>query len=150
MPKDGRPLSHSQVDTIRRWIGEGAKDDDSPQKAYRTVRRGVPVAATRVTRVLFRVNTTAYVTVIARDPSRQTVLWTEVGSLKSPKEAGDAGEPGETICWDLRAGIGWPSIINLEFTVQYAAEELSDMQFRGYMLEPGTGAADASAPICRL
>lgn len=135
MPKDGRPLSQTQIDTIRRWIDEGAKDDDLPPRAYRIVRSAVPVDAKRVTRVVCRVNTPAYVIVIARHPTQQTVLWTESASFKSPKEAGDAGEPGETVRWDLRAGTGWPTTVNFELTVQYATRELSDIEFRADMLE---------------
>jgi hypothetical protein len=150
MPKDGRPLSEAQIAVIRRWIEQGAKNDNLEPKAYRLVRSGVPVEGTRVTRVLCRVNTTAYVTVIAKDPSQQTVLWTEVASLKSPKEGNDAGEPGATLCWELRAGVGWPKTVNLELTVQYATEKLSDIEFRTYMLEPGQRAADANSSACRL
>jgi hypothetical protein len=150
MPKDGRPLSPSQIETIRRWIAQGASDDDSHPNAYRTVLSGVPVSATRMTRVVLRVNKSAYVTVIARDPSRKTTLWTEVGSLKKPKEAGDIGEPGQTICWDIRAGTGWPTAVDLELTVQYATEELRNLEFRAYMFEAGAPGADASAPVCRL
>jgi hypothetical protein len=148
MPKDGRPLSGSQIDTIRRWIAEGANDDDLPPNAYRTVLPGVAVSAARVTRILFRVNTTAYVTVVAKDPVRSTALWTEVGSLKKPKEAGDVGEPGETICWDIRGGTGWPTSVDLELTVQYATEKLRDVEFRANMLEAGAPAVDASTPVC--
>jgi hypothetical protein len=149
MPKDGRPLSGKQIDAIRRWIAEGANDDDSPPDAYRTVLTGVAVSATRVTRVLLRVNTTAYVTVIARDPSRTTELWTEVGSLKMPKESGDIGKPGQTICWDIRGGTGWPTAVDLELTVQYATEEVRNVEFRADMLE-APAPADASISVCRL
>lgn len=136
MPKDGRPLSAEQIAVIRRWIDQGAKNDNVARKAFRIVRSGVPVDATRVTRVLCRVNTTAYLTVIAKDPSLQTILWKEAASLKSPKEANDAGEPGATLFWDLRAGANWPATIELELIVQYATEEPSDIEFRAYMLEP--------------
>jgi hypothetical protein len=149
MPKDGRPLSPSQIGTIRRWIAEGANDDDSPLNAYRKVLPGVAVRATGVTRVVLRMNTGAYVTVIARDPSRKIVLWTEVGSLKRPKEAGDIGEPGQTICWDIRGGTGWPTAVDLELTVQYATDEVRNIEFRAYMPEAGAPAADASASVCR-
>ena len=130
MPKDSRPLSPSQIDMIRRWIAEGANNDDATPNAYRTVLPRVSVTPTRGTRVLLRVNTTAYVTVTARDPSRITVLWTEVGSLKRPKGAGDLGEPGQAICWEVRAGTGWPAVVDLELSVQYAREELRDVEFR--------------------
>jgi hypothetical protein len=150
MPKDSRPLSPPQVATIRKWIAEGAKDDQSHPSAYRKVLIGVPVSAARATRILVHVNTTAYITVIAKDPVKKSVLWTEVGSLKFPKEAGDAGKPGETICWDVRAGSSWPASVDFELTVQYATEELRDVEFRANVVEDGAPPADAGASGCHL
>jgi hypothetical protein len=150
MPKDSRPLSPSQLATIRKWIAEGAKDDQSHPDAYRTVLLGVPVSAARVTRVLVHVNTTAYVTVTAKDPVKGTVLWAEVGSFKIPKEAGDVGKPGETICWDVRGGSSWPASVDLELTVQYATEELRDVEFRANVVEDGAPTAVAGTSGCHL
>ncbi|MEJ7608556.1 MAG: hypothetical protein WKF37_20375 [Bryobacteraceae bacterium] len=129
MPKDGRPLSHSQVDTIRRWIDEGAKDDDLPSGAFRITRPNVAVEMSKITRVACRINTQAYVTITARDPVRQTVLWSEVASVKSPREGVDSAEPGETIFWDLRAAPDWPKTVTLELVVEYAENDPSDTEF---------------------
>jgi hypothetical protein len=148
MPKDSRPLSPSQIATIRKWIAEGAKDDESHPNAYRTVLVGVPVTATRATRVLVQVNTTAYITVIAKDPVKKSVLWTEVGSLKIPKEPGDMGKPGDTICWDVRGGSSWPASVDFELTVQYATEELRNVEFRANVVEDAPLVADAGARGC--
>ena len=35
MPKDSRPLSPAQIDMIRRWIAEGARNDDLPSNVYK-------------------------------------------------------------------------------------------------------------------
>jgi hypothetical protein len=123
MPRDGRPLTASQLNLIRRWISEGAANDTSPSKAYRLSRTGVPVSPTKITRVFCRVNTAAYLVLTLRDPGNGRVLWSDAASVKSPKDAVDAAEPGQMISWDIRAGQGWPEAIAIELSIDYAAVE---------------------------
>jgi hypothetical protein len=130
MPKEGRPLSSSQIDIIRRrWIAEGAKDDRLPVKQYRFSRTSVPVEAGKVTRVFCRVNAQAYLMITARDPGNGRVLWTDVASVKSPKEGMDAAEPGQIISWDLRSGPGWPDKVELELLIEHAASDPRPVEF---------------------
>ena len=129
MPQGGRPLSAGQIATIRRWIDEGATDDDAQVKSYRLTRPGVRMERGKITRVFCRVNTAAYLSVTMRDPNDGRLLWSEVASVKKPKEGGDAGEPGQTITWDLRAGTGWPDVVTLELSIEYAASEPRGTEF---------------------
>ncbi len=135
MPKEGDPLSARQIGTIRRWIAEGSRNDNLPVKTYRVTRAAVPMRKDQATRVFCRVNTQAYLTVIARDPRNGHVLWSDVASLKSPKEKMDAARPGDLIWWDLRAGYGWPKEIRLELSVQYAASEPRGTEFYAQLLK---------------
>jgi hypothetical protein len=129
MPKQGTPLASAQIDTIRRWIAEGAIDDKLPTKTVKITRIAVPVRSDHATRVFCRVNTPAYLTILARDPGSGEVLWSEAVTLKDPKEEMDVAKPGELIFWDLRAGYGWPNFVNLELSIQYAASEPRGTEF---------------------
>jgi hypothetical protein len=133
MPKEGRPLSSTQIELIRRWIAEGAKDDNLPFKRYRFTRTGVPVDVDKTTRVFCRVSKKAYLVITARDPRDGRVLWTEVASVKSPKEGMDAAEPGQMISWNLRAGTGWPKKVRLELSIEHAASDPRPVEFYASM-----------------
>lgn len=129
MPREGNPLEPGQVETIRRWIAEGAVDDRRPPEATKLRRIRVPVRSDRVTRIFCRVNTSAYLTVLARDPRSGKVLWSEAATVKQPKEKMDIAKPGELISWDLRAGFGWPKLVNLELSIEYASSEPKATEF---------------------
>jgi hypothetical protein len=104
MPKDGRPLSSVQLGVLRRWINEGARPDDLVTKTYQFTRPNVAVYTDKITRIFCQVDTQAYLLISARDPRTGRTLWSDVASLKTPKESVDAGEPGQAISWDIRAG----------------------------------------------
>ena len=123
MPLGGRPLAAAQIAAIRRWIAEGANEDADTAKKYVTKLGDVRVAGAPVLRVICKVNEPGYLTLRVSDTSGHRTLFTEVASIKSPKERGDAGEPGERIWWDVHPGKKWPGRLLVELTVQYAPEE---------------------------
>jgi hypothetical protein len=112
MPKESQPLSEIQIRAIRRWIAEGATNDNLPVKTYRVTRKGVRMELSRTTRVFCRVNTQAYLELTMRDPVSRRVLWSDVATVK---------KPGKLMSWDLRAGYGWPNAVTLELAIRYAA-----------------------------
>jgi hypothetical protein len=123
MPKDEAPFSTAQIETIRRWIAEGAKNDDISAQTYRIKRTGVRMELAIPTRVSARVDTEGYVVVTVRDAANGRLLWSEVAVVKSPKGRNATAEPGQLMSWDVRAGNGWPSVVTVELTVQFAARE---------------------------
>jgi mono/diheme cytochrome c family protein len=129
MPLGGRPLSPVQIETIRRWIAEGATNDAAvpPKRTLKLAK--VSLAQGRILRVFCRVDTESYLTMTVRDSRNQRTLFEAVASIKSPKERVDAGEPGELIWWDITAGKGWPKSVSIDLTIQYAAAEPQDVQF---------------------
>jgi hypothetical protein len=135
MPKEGSPLTAAQIDTIRRWIAEGAGDDKLPVKSVRLIRSAVPVHVDRITRVSCRINSPSYLSVTMKDPRNGRVLWSDVGSLKSPKEKMDIASPGDLVWWDLRAGYGWPKLVTVDLTIRYAAGELRGTEFTAQVLK---------------
>jgi hypothetical protein len=119
MPKDGPPLSTDQIATIRRWIAEGARNDNLPVKTYRITRQDVPIGPEKPTRVFCRVDTKAYLVLTIFNPRNHRVLWSDVA----------VSEPGKRMTWDLRAGSGWPEAVTLELALQYAEAEPHETEF---------------------
>jgi hypothetical protein len=123
MPLGGRPLSAEQIAVIRRWIAEGASEDaDTTRKSVIKLPL-VRIAGAGVLRVVCKVNVQAYLTLRVSDAKGRHSLFAEAATIKSPKERGDSGVPGERIWWDVRPGRNWPSRVLVQLTIQYAPEE---------------------------
>jgi Planctomycete cytochrome C len=129
MPLGGRALSPEQIETIRRWIAEGAQRDVTAAKKYTRALTDIRLDRSKILRVFCRVDTEAYLTMTVRDPRNKRPLLTEVASIKSIKEQSDAGETGELISWDVRAGSAWPGSVDIELTIEYAADEPRRTEF---------------------
>jgi hypothetical protein len=115
MPLGGRPLSVGQIETLRRWIDEGANADDSSLAAKQLHRRiDVKLPAS----IRCRVPVEAYIQIEVLHPSTGAVLWSETASLKSPPEQNDAGPPGVPLHWVVRRAPGWPATVNVHLSVQ--------------------------------
>jgi hypothetical protein len=123
MPKNGQPLSSTQIGLIRRWIAEGARNDDRPSNVYTVKAPRVEMRRSQVTRIFCRISTEAYLVLTARDPRNGSVLWSDVATVKKHKEPIHTAEPGELMSWDLRAGVGWPDVVTIELAIEYAASE---------------------------
>ncbi|MBI2686030.1 MAG: c-type cytochrome [Acidobacteria bacterium] len=134
MPAGGAPLNKAQIAAIRLWIDQGAKEDGkSAQHLYRL--DGLRVVPGKTTRISCRVPVQAYLVVTASDPATNRTLWTEEASIKSPKEQNDAAEPGTTIHWDIRPGPGWPAVIAIVVTLDYALAPPSDIGLTAELLD---------------
>ena len=123
MPKNSRPLSSEQIGIVRRWIAEGARNDELPSNVYKVKLPIVEMRQSKVTRIFCRVNTEAYLVLTMRDPASGRLLWTEIATVKKDKEPIHTAQPGELMSWDVRAGAGWPEIATLDLAIQYAASE---------------------------
>jgi hypothetical protein len=123
MPLGARPLTGEQIETIRRWISEGAKDDGVtlPVKRLRLPR--TPIEPDRVARIAFRPKAPAYLTLTIRDPDDGRILLAEAASVKTPKEHYDAAAPGDPIHWNVRAAPGWPRRVDIELAIEYSAAD---------------------------
>lgn len=135
MPLGGRALSSEQIEMIRRWIAEGASQDTRAGNSYRLALPSTRLDRGKTLRVFCRVNTESYLILTVRDPRNRQALLTEVASIKSPKERSDAGEPGELISWDVRAGSGWPRSVRVELAIEYAVEEPRRTEFFARLLD---------------
>lgn len=135
MPAGGAPLSQPQLATLRQWIAEGAREDAAPPPR-RYERTNVSMVPGKVTRIACRVPVQAYIVVTATDPATSKTLWSEVASIKTPKEQNDAGQPGGRLQWDLRPAPGWPPTVTIGLTVEHAAAGPKDVELDISFLEP--------------
>jgi len=130
MPLGGRPLTRHQVATIRRWIAEGANNDGSRVPVFslmQTVNRAVPGT---VLRISCKSPVDAYMIIGIRDANAGTSLWSEVATVKSPKDRGDSGERGKTLSWDVKVEQNWPASLRVELQVPYSRDELTGAELR--------------------
>jgi hypothetical protein len=135
MPLGGRPLTPEQIKTIARWIAEGAKDDGvSPREHTFTLPR-VRTEPGRTLRIVSRIETAAYLVLAIRHPESKRVLLTRSGSIKTPRDPGDLGEPGEPVSWDVRTERGWPRELIVELTVRYPSGPTGKPELRAELLE---------------
>lgn len=134
MPMGGRPLRADQIQAIRRWIDEGARLDAPAPPDYLRVLQKVMLPRDRILRVSCRVKTDAYLTMTVREPRNGRALLTHVASLKSEREQGDAGQPGELIWWDVRSERRWPKLVDIELRVEHAAGDADHTEFAARLL----------------
>ena len=122
MPLGGRSLSPAQIGMLRRWIAAGAKFDRAPNSRPTRVLRNIEMIHGRTLGIFCRVDSDSLLVIRLSDPGTGRTLFTDVASVKLPKEQGDAGEPGQPISWNLRPEVGWPRFVNIELKVEYAAK----------------------------
>jgi hypothetical protein len=117
MPLGRPPLTKEQIQTLRQWIAEGAKEDAKPTPQIHT-RHEVKLPA----RLTVRVPVKAYITVTAVHPETNQILWTE--SAVPPTH------------WDLRPAPGWPLTVKIDLAVEYSTAKSEQIEFTAKPLEP--------------
>ena len=130
MPLGGRPLTPEQIHTIARWIAEGAKDDGEPPPQHKFRLRAVRTEPGRQLRIIARVPARCFVVMTLRHSQSGRALLARSGSVKSPREPGDLGEPGEPITWEVRPERGWPREVTVELAVMYASGSTDETELR--------------------
>lgn len=139
MPIGGAPLSREQIQTITRWIAEGAAEDvDTTARQVRTV-PNIRAGKQKLLQIRASVETQAYLILTVRDGSTGRSLLTEVASVKTPREVNDSAAPGEALAWDVRTERSWPEVLEVELVVKYAASTADpqlSVNVRGSATEP--------------
>ena len=120
MPLGGAPLTQAEVNLLARWIQEGAKRD-AAVAAGPLISRSITLPRGKALRIGVTATVAGYLVVRLMDPDSGTVLWTDEGSLKSPRERGDIGEPGKPVTWTIRTGGGWPEMVRVDLLWRHAA-----------------------------
>jgi hypothetical protein len=134
MPLGGRPLMPEEIARIRRWIDEGAREDRAALPRHVRSLDSVSLPRGRTLRITCRVNTSGYLTLTLRDRRNRRPLLSRTASIKSPKEEADAGEPGETIWWDVRSENGWPKLVAVELAIDYAMGDPAPVELEARLL----------------
>ena len=128
MPANGAKLSSIEIATIRQWINEGASPGNELPANKRTL-TNVRMERGKVTRIICRMPVQAYLVLKAIHPATNIVLWTEVASIKTPKEGNDSGRPGDLLHWDLVPAPNWPALVTVELAIEYAADDSAKVDF---------------------
>ena len=115
MPLNAPPLTSEQIHIIRRWISEGAAEDQDTTKKYLLAR---PKARFPF-RIRCRIPVRCYLVLTLTDGKRRT-LRTEVAPNPSP---------GQWHTWNLRREPGWPRSVTVTLTIAYAEHEPEGAEF---------------------
>jgi hypothetical protein len=118
MPQGSRPLTGQQISLIRRWISEGALDDQAVTPCYKLVLPGCPIDPKHPLRVSSRISAAADLIIRLKDTNGHT-LFREESSIKPGPERMDKGAPGDLLHWILNYETTWPKQVTLEFTIRY-------------------------------
>ena len=113
MPLAESPLSMAQIALIRRWIEEGAREDEDRSPKYLLTLPGVAMERGRRLEIQCRVPVLAYVRL---DVKGGAPLHSEEAAIR---------RAGDTITWSVGAGPDWPSSVDLDLTILYAEREPS-------------------------
>jgi hypothetical protein len=121
MPLGGAPLTVEQITLIRRWIAEGAKSDAGVPVTYKFAIPKVRARQPGPLRIECSVPLQGYLILKVRSGGR--VLYERRFPVKSPKDRGDAGVPGETMSFTIWPEKGWPAVVRVELSVLYTESE---------------------------
>lgn len=103
MPLNAPPLGEAEIATIRRWIAEGARQDQARPAPTLTIRR-FPLKPSNPLRI------------VAQSPVEAYLVLTLRGNGRILREEG-AVRQGE---WNLRREPGWPKRIAIELRLDHA------------------------------
>jgi hypothetical protein len=127
MPLGGPPLEKAEVETIRRWIAEGASADEDRSRPPRISLSSVGVERDTPLLIRARVSATAYVSLEIAD-DRGAVLYLDGGAVRERRGVAAIGAPGDWLEWRIRRAPGWPARVRLTLTVAYARSETVDAE----------------------
>lgn len=113
MPLAEPALSASEIALIRRWIAEGAREDEDKSPKYLLRLDGVPMPRGQRLEIRCKVPVRSYLRLAVNG---ERILHTEEVPVRRPEDA---------IIWSIGAGPGWPANVDLELTILYADREPS-------------------------
>lgn len=129
MPLFGKPLSRAEQDTIRRWIAEGATQDDLPPTTYTFGIEGVPGPPRSDLREAYgylkvdcRLLTQGYMDLNILEPGSGKVLVHRQAAMKWRKDWADISAPGGWAAWSIDWGKTWPDKVDVQLTVSQTEE----------------------------
>jgi len=118
MPFDGPPLSKEQINVLKTWVAQGAKDDKAELPEHLIEIPDVPTTDKSIS-VLCRVLEAAYLVIDVVNPANGNTIEQRVASAR----------PGFWTEWKLTASAAWPREVTLRLHVKYADPELTGTVF---------------------
>lgn len=128
MPFLGKPLSDEQINLLKTWIAQGAKEDKIELPEHLIEIPDVAVTSKGID-VLCRVLGEAYLVLEAIDPANGNVLDRRIATSKFSKDYADSTSPGGWTSWTLWPSRGWPQTITVRLHVKYGSPELTGTVF---------------------
>jgi hypothetical protein len=123
MPFLGKPLSDQDVQTIRQWVTEGARNDNRKMPGYSIEVPNVRGRADSFLAVRCRTMTQAYLELDAIDPRTNRVMLHRQAAVKWDKDWADATTPGGWASWAFTWDEKWPAEMTVRLTVMHVPEE---------------------------
>jgi hypothetical protein len=120
MPPDSTPLAAAQIALIRRWISEGAQNDEAESPCYELRITGLSPSL----EVSARISVPAFLTLTLESPPPSRTLYQEEASVNAPRERANIAAPGEWIHWKLVREQDWPSSVTVLLRIHYATGRL--------------------------
>jgi hypothetical protein len=125
MPQDSPPLSAPQIALIRRWISEGAKNDEAKSPCFEMHIPNVSLSSSAPLEISTRVLAPALLTLTLRGARPSRDLYQEEASVSMPRERANIAAPGEWVHWRLVREQDWPSSATVILRIQYATRTLN-------------------------
>ncbi len=123
MPLGGPALDAAEIETIRRWIAEGASADEDRMRPPRLTLASIAVARDTPLLIRARVSAAAYVS-LELAGNQGVVLYLDGGAVRERRGVAAIGAPGEWITWRLRMAPDWPRRVRVTLSIAYAGPEL--------------------------
>ena len=127
MPLGGPPLAPGEIETIRRWIAEGATADRDERQPHRVSLPSVRMEPGAPLRIRARVSVAAYVS-LELTAVRGAVLYLDGGAVRADRGVAAIGAPGEWLEWTLRRAPDWPGEVRVTLTIEHTRSEPVDAE----------------------
>ena len=125
MPLGGPPLQAAEVETIRRWIAEGAAEDKDEAPTHRISL--APVRTDQPLHIRARIPVTSYISLSLTDGAG-AILYLDGGAIRPDGGVAALGAPGEWVEWTLRRAPNWPAEVRITLLIAYAQSPPADAE----------------------
>jgi mono/diheme cytochrome c family protein len=122
MPNGARPLHSSQIQLIRNWIAEGAKNDGASTPCYYLSSRAVFPAGPARLNISVRIPIAGVIELLLKEQPDEKFLFRREASIKPAPERMDAGAPDHWVTWTIGRERGWPGNVKVELRIRYTEQ----------------------------
>jgi hypothetical protein len=118
MPLFSPRLSAAQIDTLRSWIAQGARKDETNVPGYSLELEAISRPRNGLLQVACRVLDTAFLSVEIVDPVKHETLAEQFATVKWTNQGyGDKTSPGEWVSWSFGWHESWGNSVNIRLSI---------------------------------